>query len=489
MFSSPVRSPSSPSSFRQISPTYPASPHPELIASPNSRNDVVDRVAARSRSWSRSSSSLTPSSSPFRRGLFTRPESSLYYTASVKSSLGSGIPPARHQQGDVDDIFGGELNSPANPTATAAAHRFRLEQQAQISSSTGVGVLSALLASTRRSDTLSGLAESQYLQRRYTEDWIRRYQQANSEPNPSWHITNSEGDLDVFPEDEEDRGDTEDPTRRHRRNLSATKTITPADFEGIFKKISPEPAGAGRAASTVDSSDNETGYLYYKTAPQSMAGMSGPPPVPEKDYKVENEINRPPSSSSTVLNGNGSSSTPTITQASLAPAKPPTRVTSPNPRALVKWGKRTVVVCVPADVRDESGEDIVYRRPPVMSKEEVMEKMKRWESLGYGLEIFDSNGQSRAIYPEEIHGRVGKSEIIVNIPDREGEQISTFYFDLYPHIIRCTQWMQCDSRVPAWGPGHFHTVLGLTNLLAPTLGVWNGVLSGPVLDESSSPSS
>lgn len=397
MFSSP-RSSSSRSSQYQgpNSPQYPPSPHPELIASPKSlAADVFERVAARS--YTRTSTGGTSSTSPFTKGNFPRPESSLYYTASLRS-IG----------GDSSEVFGGELTTPgpASISAGGPANSSRAKVfQSHPTNPGGIGVLSALIESSRRR---GGSGETQFLQRRYTEEWIRRYQRPiASYSNPE------EKDLDDKVDDDEEGGGV-NYSRGHRsRNHSNAKTITQADIANILKE-DQSTAGA-------ESSDNDGGYIYFMTAPQSMAETISTDalPVPSSWNSVgDGEVdisNRPASTVSSQYNG---TITPTATSSYLAPLKPPTRTSS---RASVRWNGKNVIISFPVC---ESGLEIGVGKPLPLTKQQVLERLRTWEALGYNIETRDANGengQSREIYPEERVGRVDKSEVIVCVPDMQGK--------------------------------------------------------------------
>ena len=401
MFSSP-RSSSSRSSQYQgpNSPQYPPSPHPELIASPKSiAADVFERVATRS--YTRTTTSGTSSTSPFTKGNFPRPESSLYYTASLRS-LG----------GDSGEVFGGELITPgpASISAGGPANSSRAKVfQSHPTNSGGIGVLSALIESSRRR---GGSGETQFLQRRYTEEWIRRYQRPLTSNNPEGK------DLDDKVDDEEGGGGNY--SRGHRsRNHSNAKTITQADIATILKE--------DQSATGAESSDNDGGYLYYMTAPQSMAETVStdalPVPSPSRSSMRDGEVdilNRPASTVSSQYNG---TITPTAASSHLAPLKPPTRTSS---RASVRWNGKNVIISFPICNRDESGVEVSKGKPLPLTRQQVLEKLRMWEALGYNIEMRDANGengQSREIYPEERTGRVDKSEVIVCVPDMKGKTL------------------------------------------------------------------
>ena len=412
MFSSP-RPSSSRSSHHQgpTSPPFPASPHPELVASPKSlAADVFERVAARS--YARSPSSVAPSQAQFPKGIFPRPESSLYYTASLRSFGGDS------------EAFGGEISNPVSASASAAApanfNRAKVSQPQ--SASSGIGVLSALLESSRRRGGPSG--ETQFLQRHYTEEWIRQYQRPAT--NASWYNSPEDDQEDLEGDEGDDEGDDEnqDTSKKghRRRNHSNAKTITQADIATILREATPIPPEADNRSATEESSDIDGGYLFYKTAPQSMAGTvsTEPPPVPSISRNSirtgEDIIDRPAS----TVSYNGTI-TPTAASSYLAALKPPTRT---NSRASVKWNGKTVIISIPLDARDDDGVDVTTGRPAPLTKEQVLERLKVWEKMGYNIEARDAygdNGQSREIYPEEWIGPVDKRQVYVNIPDRRGE--------------------------------------------------------------------
>ena len=416
MFSSP-RSSSSRSSQPQApgSPQYPASPHPELVASPKSiAADVFERVAARSRSGS----NLNTTSSPFRRSIFPRPESSLYYTASLKS-FGSVQPV---EPGDTE-VFGGELSSqpPVTPTRSRP-----IQPQPTSPLGLGRGVLSALLeASTGKKG-----APIDLIQRRYTEDWVRGSQRPGNWYNDISPEEEEHGIEEEEEEDDEEVDGTNGPSRGHKqRNYSNAKTITQADIADILRKATPTPPTSDEEQQTVaESSDNDIAYAYYKTAPQSMAGTirSDAPPVPGNRMASllpgdPASINRPPSA--TPTQGDDGASTPTIPTSHLTvpvtTPKPPSRTSS---RASVKWGTRNVFISLPQDIRDENGDDLVHHRPAALTTAQVLERLRMWQDMGYNIEVRDdANGHSRDIYPEERRGPVDKSEVYVNIPDRKGK--------------------------------------------------------------------
>lgn len=400
MFSSP-RSSSSRSSHHQgpTSPQYPPSPHPELVASPKSlAADVFERVAARS--YTRTSTSGTSSTSPFTKGNFPRPESSLYYTASLRS-LG----------GDSGEVFGGELTTPGQasisaggPASSSRAKVF----QSHPTNSGGIGVLSALIESSRRR---GGSGETQFLQRRYTEEWIRRYQRPIT-----WGSNPEEKDLDDKVDDEEGGGGNH--SRGHRsRNHSNAKTITQADIASILKE--------DQTATGAESSDNDGGYLYYMTAPQSMAETIStdalPVPSSSRNSMRDGEFEILNRSASTVSSQYNGTITPTAASSHLAALKPPTRTSS---RASVRWNGKNVIISFPVCNRDDSGVEISSGKPLPLTKQQVLRRFQMWESLGYNIETRDvngENGQSREIYPEERSGRVDKSEVIVCVPDMLGK--------------------------------------------------------------------
>ena len=420
MFSSP-RPSSSRSSHHQgpTSPPFPPSPHPELVASPKSlAADVFERVAARS--YARSPSSAAPSQAQFHKGIFPRPESSLYYTASLRSLGGDS------------EAFGGEISNPVSASAAAPANLNRAKVSQPQSTSSGIGVLSALLESSRRRGGPSG--ETQFLQRRYTEEWIRQYHPAT---NTSWYNSPEDDQEDL--EDGESDDENPDTSKRghRRRNHSNAKTITQADITTILREATPVPPETDDRSATGESSDIDGGYLFYKTAPQSMAGtVSTEPPVPSisrNSMKTgEDIINRPAS----TVSYNGTI-TPTAASSHLAALKPPTRTSS---RASVRWHGKNVVISIPLDERDDDGLDATTGRPAPLTEEQVLERLKEWEKMGYNIEARDAygdNGQSREIYPEEWTGPVDKREVYVNIPDRRGET----------HSVRRSRLRDCSKTV------------------------------------------
>lgn len=441
MFSSP-RSNSSRSSHHQgpTSPPFPPSPHPELVASPKSlAADVFERVSARS--YGRSSASVTPAQSPFPKGVFPRPESSLYYTASLRSFGGDS------------EAFGGEINTPGSVSASAAApanfSRAKVSQPQNTAG--GIGVLSALLESSRRRGGTSG--ETQFLQRRYTEEWIRRYQRpAINSSSPEGDQAGAE-DEEADGDDDEDEDDDDDDEinidsskkGHRRRNHSNAKTITQADIATILREATPIPPELDGSA-TEELSDIDGVYIYYKTAPQSMAGTvsTDAPSVPSISRNsmrgTQDIINRPAS----TVSYNGTV-TPTAASSYLAPIKPPTRT---NSRASVRWNGKNVIISIPLEIRDENGVDISTGRPLPLTKEEVLERLRAWESMGYNIEtrdVYGDNGQSREIYPEERHGPVDKSEVYVNIPDRRGE---TYPTQSLIRVVECAlgYWIGVDRH-------------------------------------------
>ena len=423
MFSSP-RSTSSRSSLQQppTSPPYPPSPHPELVASPKSlAADVFERVA-RSRPYSRSSS-ITPSSSTFPKGIFPRPESSLYYTASLKS-FGSVQP----DQGE-NESFGGELSTGGTLSAAATAptttsNRGRATHPQPAASG---GVLSALLESTRRRGGLS--REAQFnLQRHYTtEAWVRGGFQQPHTTTTNWYNYDSpdEDHENLEEHGGEDEGEGNTRKGHRRRNHSNAKTITQADIANILQEATPIPPELDEERGTGEYSSDNDAYLFYRTAPQSMAETvrTNTPFMPDmrkSPFKgVEEEvINRSESTASSQCNG---TATPTLASIHLAPLNPPTRTPS---RTSIKWNGRSVFISIPLDIRDDDGVDPASGRPPAWTKEQVLERLRKWEKLGYNIEArdaFESNGQSKEIYPEERIGPFDKSEVIVSIPDRRGE--------------------------------------------------------------------
>lgn len=407
MFSSPRPSSSRSSHQGPTSPPFPPSPHPELVASPKPlAADVFERVAARS--YARSPSSVAPSQAQFPKGIFPRPESSLYYTASLRSFGGDS------------EAFGGEISNPVSASAAAPANFHRAKVSQPQSTSSGIGVLSALLESSRRRGGPSG--ETQFPQRRYTEEWIRQSQRPAT--NASWY-NSPEGDQEDLEDDEGDDENPDSSKRGHkRRNHSNAKTITQADIATILREATPIPPETDDRSATEESSDIDGGYFFYKTAPQSMAGTvsTEPPPVPSISRNSirtgEDIINRPAS----TVSYNGTI-TPTAASSHLAP-KPPTRTSS---RASVRWNGKNVVISIPLDERGDDGADATTGRPAPLTKEQVLERLKAWQKMGYNIEARDAygdNGQSREIYPEERTGPVDKREVYVNIPDRRGETLS-----------------------------------------------------------------
>jgi hypothetical protein len=307
-------------------------------------------------------------------------------------------------------------------------------------------------------DSTRGNRGHNQVQRRYTEDWVlhRGYQQ-HRHTSSSRHSESSQSqtleELEVGrPEsgvdgDEEDGGLT---TGRHCRNIS-NATITPADFrhEGLHTAVQDfEP-----------SSDRESGNSAltgragkYKTAPQSLVDFAVDckidlPKMPGLPSRWADSTPSPIEES--AMNGfKMSLPTPTDTAAkpglkpglkesdeslhesphglsnnnNLLPVIPlsvqSSRAGSPNPRRVIKWNGRNVIIQIPKDVpfgrpAEEGG------RPYPLTPNEVVDRMQGWVDKGYSLE-FGGEGSCRDIYPEEQKGKVDSSEIFISIPDRRG---------------------------------------------------------------------
>ncbi|RPA97677.1 hypothetical protein L873DRAFT_1790829 [Choiromyces venosus 120613-1] len=394
----PSSPPLQPREHEEIFSFRSPSPHPEL--SPPSQD-------AHSRSWSRSSSNLT-ASSPQGPSRQQRRGSSLYYTpAGSHGSSSSQQPPL------ID-------NSGESPVLRP---RIPLSRRGADSASISSGIHSGPSPTQRR----AVLAQAHYsIQSRYTEDWVHHlgYQQHRRGDSSSCCV-DSEADSN---EDSNDFG-------AHRRNPSNAKTITPADFQVERNLRVPE-------GGDTESSDNDIGTAggrAYRTAPQSLVDFridTPPPPMPALPSKwaieVEGETVRngevdklilafpltPGAEDNSMLRTPSSSTTATsgIATATYDKSLPISRTQSPNPRLTKRWNGKTVVIQIPSDTPwgVEGG------RPMPLTRKEVENKMKEWESKGYDLQL--AGGQCRDVFPSETQGKFEGCDVIVSIPDRRDWQ-------------------------------------------------------------------
>ncbi|KAG0129987.1 hypothetical protein HOY82DRAFT_392194 [Tuber indicum] len=130
-----------------------------------------------------------------------------------------------------------------------------------------------------------------------------------------------------------------------------------------------------------------------------------------EEETVRNEDNsmlRTPSSSTTATSG--------IATATYDKSLPISRTQSPNPRLTRKWNGKTVVIQLPSD----TPWGIEGGRPMPLTRKEVEDRMKVWESKGYVLQPV--GGQSRVVFPPETQGKIEGSDVIVSIPDRRDWQ-------------------------------------------------------------------
>lgn len=404
------------------------SPHPEL--SPPQ--------AARSRSWSHSSSSNLTASSPIVPSRDLAPQtrgSSQYFTPAGSLRSWSSLQPPL-LPGNDSQISG-----------TGSAPRPRVSPARRGAETGYPGATASVLSSLFTPVKEAQVPGHSSIQRRYTEDWVlQRGYQHHRRSGSSW-----------YQESSDDSGsDEEIYFGAHRRNPSNTKTITPADFRSEGLLAVPE---------TELSSDAETGISgeAWKTAPQSLveARTELTPPMPilpsrwattppiienslgksngVSDIRVEQEhpnsdlsvfgvvangldtpMTRTPSSSTERT----ATHTPHLNgfSASLLPQTPIqiSRSGTPNIKSVKKWKGKNVIIQIPSDVPwglplEKGG------RPLPLTTKQMEERMRMWEIQGYTTEFLTGQGgQSREVYPDDVREKVKESGISVSIPDRRG---------------------------------------------------------------------
>lgn len=326
----------------------------------------------------------------------------------------------------------------------------------QSQSTAGVGVLSALLESTRERGGVHG-EFVQLAQRRYTEDWIRRnswFSDDDEEPYQIHHLEEDslpeedepvseveeeeeEGDIPDDDEpfhpldspDEEERATKKKKKGHNKRNFSNTKTITQADIDNLLRPPTPPTEDTTREATRTPgySTDTDTGYIAFETAPQSIAHSAitritrrnmdnstlQVPRVAGSDNREE--VKRP---GSVASSHNTNAGTVTPTGSYLTAQKIPTR---PSSRTAVKWNGKTVVISIPIDERDAAGVG-AYSRPNPLTKQQWAERRQKWIDEGYNVEErYSDPGQTRTVYPSDYSEKSEREEIIVKVPNRSGK--------------------------------------------------------------------
>lgn len=405
------------------------SPHPE-ISPPH---------AARSRSWSQSSSSNLTASSPIvpSGGLVPqRRGSSQYFTPAGSprswSSLQAPLLPSTSSQ-----------ISASSPAVTPRAPPARRGAEAGYLG-TAASVLSNLFTPAKEAQA-PGKPSSQ---RRYTEDWVLRGYQQHKRSDSSWYTDGS------------DESESEEETYfgKHSRNPSNAKTITPADFHPERFLAVPEvevssDAGTGisggaeawitapqslieaRTESPPKMPSLPSRWATSPTTPTSMDSMSGKSNIfrlesehPNSDLSVygtmDNRLDanmiRTPSSSTeatTTPQTNG------FAASLLLPLDQPisiSRSNTPNPRSVKKCKGKNVPIQIPSETPwglplEKGG------RPMPLTKKQVEERTKMWEAQGYTVDFLAGHGgQSREVFPDLTVEKVESSDIHISIPDRKG---------------------------------------------------------------------
>lgn len=402
------------------------SPHPEL-SPPH---------AARSRSWSHSSSSNLTSSPivptgglvPHRRG------SSQYFTPAGSLRSWSSLQPP-FLAGNSSQISGGSpaLAPQAPPARGAEAGYFGTEASV---------LLSSLFTPAREAQTQTHSST----QKRYTEDWVlhRGYQQHRRSGSSLCAEVSDEStsDEDIY-------------SGAHRRNVSNAKTITPADFYPKRALVIPETELSSDAGTGVSG-----GAEAWKTAPQSLIEVRTQSPampllpsrwattpttptsmeiISEKSngFRVEEHPNSDMSVfgvenglDANMLRTTSSSTEATTTPHTngfaaslLLPIDQPisiSRSQTPNLRSVKRCKGRNVIIQIPSETPwglplEEGG------RPMPLTGKQIKERTKLWEAQGYTVEFLNEhNGQSRNVFPEQTLEKAISGEIAVSIPDRRG---------------------------------------------------------------------
>lgn len=402
------------------------SPHPEL-SPPH---------AARSRSWSHSSSSNLTSSPIIPTGGLVAPRqgSSQYFTPAGSLRSWSSLQPALLAS-NSSQISGG------SPALAPRASPARRGGEAGYFG-TAATVLSSLFTPAREEQVQTHSST----QRRYTEDWVlRRGYQQHRRSGSSWYTKNpgdSASDEDIY-------------FGAHRRNTSNAKTITPADFH-------PEKALAVPEAELF--SDTGTGVSggvgAWKTAPQSLIEVrAGSPAMPSlasrwattpttpTSMEIISEksngfrVDEHPNSDMSVFgvdNGldanmlrTASSSTEATTTphtngfaaSLLLPQDQPisiSRSQTPNLRSVKKCKGKNVIIQIPSETPwglplEQGG------RPMPLTGKQIKERTKMWEAQGYTVEFLNGHGgQSRNVFPEQAVEKAISGDIFVSIPNRRG---------------------------------------------------------------------
>lgn len=403
------------------------SPHPEL-SPPH---------AARSRSWSHSSSSNLTSSPivptgglvPQRRG------SSQYFTPAGSLKSWSSLQPALLAS-NSSQISGGSpaLEPQASPARRGGEAGYLV---------TAASVLSSLFTPAKE---IQAHTDSS-IQRRYTEDWVlhRGYQQ-HRRSGDSWCAEvpdESTSDEDIY-------------FGAHRRNTSNAKTITPADFQPERTLIVPEAEPFSDAGTGISG-----GVGAWKTAPQSLIEVrtasltmhthslpsrwATTPTTPTSMEIILEKSNglrvaEHPNSDMSVFGVESglanmlrstSSSTETTTTphtngfaaSLLLPHDQPisiSRSQTPNLRTVKKCKGKNVIIQIPSETPwglplEEGG------RPMPLTEKQIKERTKMWEVQGYTVEFLSGHGgQSRNVFPEQTIEKAKSGKISVSIPDRKG---------------------------------------------------------------------
>lgn len=401
------------------------SPHPEL-SPPH---------AARSRSWSHSSSSNLTSSPivptgglvPQRRG------SSQYFTPAGSLKSWSSLQPALLAS-NSSQISGG---SPAlEPRASPAR---RGGEAGYLG--TAASILSSLFTPAKE---VQAQAHSS-IQRRYTEDWVlRRGYQQHRRSGDSWCAEvpdESTSDEDIY-------------FGAHRRNTSNAKTITPADFHTEKTLTVPEAELSSDAGTGISG-----GIGAWKTAPQSLIEVRTlSPTMPLLPSRWATTPTTPTSMEIILEKSNGfrveehpnsdmsvfgvengldanmlrttSSSTETTTPhtngfaASLLLSHDQpisiSRSQTPNLRTVKKCKGKNVIIQIPSETPwglplEEGG------RPMPLTAKQIKERTNMWEAQGYTVEFLNGHGgQSRIVFPEQTVEKARSDDIFVSIPNRRG---------------------------------------------------------------------
>lgn len=411
-------------------PVVPLEKKPLLILrTPSPHPELSPPHAARSRSWSHSSSSnLTSSPIVPTGGLFPqRRGSSQYFTPAGSLRSWSSLQPALLAS-NSSQISGG------SPALASPTRRGEVGY-----SGIATSVLSSLFTPAREVQAQTHSS----IQRRYTEDWVlRRGYQQHRRNGSSWcaeALDESTSDEDIY-------------FGAHRRNTSNAKTITPADFH-------PERALTVPEAEL--SSDTGTGASggagAWKTAPQSLievrAGSPVMPSLPSRwattpttptsmeiileksnGFRVEEHPNSDLSvfgvENANMLRSTSSSTETTTTPhingfaaSLLLPHDQPisiSRSQTPNLRSVKKCKGKNVIIQIPSETPwglplDEGG------RPMPLTGKQIKERAKMWEAQGYTVEFLNGHGgQSRNVFPEQVVDKAISGDIFVSIPNRRG---------------------------------------------------------------------